>query len=74
MNTDKTAAITASIAHGPKPNLITVNFSLLNAFGSRSKPARIKIITKATFLKKKLCIISKAFLNNIFRHWKINCN
>lgn len=40
-----------SVAQGTKPIFTTDHLSLLRAEGSKSKPALIRIITKANFLQ-----------------------
>lgn len=42
----------ASTIQGIRPNFNTVSLRRFNALGSRSRPARIRMMTKATFLKK----------------------
>jgi len=50
---DTTAANPASTIHGTKPSRSTLNFKRFKACGSRSNPARIRIIIKAIFLQVK---------------------
>lgn len=46
-----TAITVASASHGIRPSFGTVTFSLLRATGSRSKPARVSMMTRAIFLR-----------------------
>lgn len=43
----------ASTNHGIKPSFGTVTFNLFRAFGSRSKPALVRMMTRAIFLQRR---------------------
>lgn len=65
---------THSKVHGTKASLITVTKYFFIATGSKSKPARVKMIVKAVFLKKrnKLSLTVFCSLHLFWIHLKLN--